>query len=231
MRQTTAVRPAALPGVSRALATGRAAAASPGLRRLATILVNLAGAADAALFVRSSLLWYLHTGSLIGIGFLAEQVWFVGVFLVRRPPRQVSRHAVPWLLAYGGTFGGLLLRPSAVHPQFGIPAGLVLQAAGLAIGVGSLLALGRSFGLVAADRGLVTRGPYAIVRHPVYAAYVLIQAGYLLQAFSVRNLLVVVFANACNIGRALAEERVLGTSPGYREYQRRVRWRLLPGLW
>lgn len=231
MRPTTAAGPAALPALSRARGLARDAAASPGMRRLVTILINLAGAADAALFVRSSLLWYLHTGSLIGIGFLAEQAWFMAVFLVRRPPREVSRHATSWLLAYGGTFGGLLLRPSATHPPFGMPAGLALQAAGLALGVLSLLALGRSFGLVAADRGLVSRGPYAIVRHPVYAAYVLIQAGYLLQAFSVRNLVVVIVANACNIGRALAEERVLAASPGYQDYRTRVRWRLVPGLW
>jgi protein-S-isoprenylcysteine O-methyltransferase Ste14 len=41
-------------------------------------------------------------------------------------------------------------------------------------GRSALAALGRSFGFVAADRGLRASGPYAMVRHPVYASYLLI---------------------------------------------------------
>lgn len=44
-----------------------------------------------------------------------------------------------------------------------------LRLAGIAVSVISLLALGRSFGLVAADRGLVTTCPYAVVWHSTYA--------------------------------------------------------------
>ncbi len=102
---------------------------------------------------------------------------------------------------------------------------------GLALALASLAALGRSFGFVAADRGLVTRGPYAVVRHPIYAAYVLIQCGYVLQAVSVRNVAVLVVAIGCNVGRAICEERVLAERSDYAAYRQRVRWRLLPGIW
>ncbi len=108
---------------------------------------------------------------------------------------------------------------------------VVLQLAGLILVIGSLAALGRSFGFVAADRGVVTRGPYAVVRHPVYASYLLIQGGYVVQAASWRNLVVLIFAMACNIGRIIAEEKVLSGSPAYRAYRQRVRFRILPGLW
>ena len=95
----------------------------------------------------------------------------------------------------------------------------------------SFLTLGRSFGFVAADRGLVRRGPYAIVRHPIYASYLLLQFGYVLQSISLRNALVMVFASGCNIGRAIVEDRLLATNEEYGAYRSQVRWRLVPGVW
>jgi protein-S-isoprenylcysteine O-methyltransferase Ste14 len=195
------------------------------------IAVNLTGAAGAALFARSSLLFYLHTHRLIGGLFLVEQTWFVVAFLIRRPGRAVSRGLASWLVAFGGTFAGVLFRPAGVHPPWGVAAGFGLQLAGLVVCIVSLVALGRSFGFVAADRGLKTSGPYACVRHPVYASYLLIQAGYVMQAMSARNLLVLAVATGCNVGRAQAEERLLSGTPAYRAYQERVRWRLVPHVW
>jgi protein-S-isoprenylcysteine O-methyltransferase Ste14 len=199
--------------------------------RLATVGVNLLGAAFAALFARASIVFYLQSHRLIGAVFFVEQAWFVVLFLIRRPPRAASDRAGAWLLAAAGTFGGLLLRPQGAHPEWGVQAGLGFQLLGLALAMASLAALGRSFGFVAADRGLVTRGPYAVVRHPVYAAYVLIQCGYVLQAISVRNVAVLALATSCNAGRAICEERVLAEHPDYAPYRKRVRRRLLPGVW
>jgi len=212
------------------------------LARLARALVNLAGAVSAAYFARASLVFYLGTHRLIGGAFFVEQAWFAVAFLVRRPPRRTASEAGseagsgsaslgPWLLAAGGTFGGLLFRPSGIHPRWGVDVGLALQLAGLVAAITALVALGRSFGFVAADRGLVTRGPYGVIRHPVYAAYVAIQAGYVLQSISARNAAVLAFVTACNVGRACAEERALAAAPGYESYRRQVPWRLVPGLW
>ena len=125
----------------------------------------------------------------------------------------------------------MLLRPDGLHPRWGLEVGLVLQLVGLLGCLWSFASLGRSFGFAAADRGLVRRGPYAVVRHPIYASYVVLQFGYLLQSLSLRNLLVVLAATACNAGRAMAEERVLATNPEHAVYRASVRWRLLPGLW
>jgi protein-S-isoprenylcysteine O-methyltransferase Ste14 len=203
----------------------------PRTDRLARIGVNLAGAAGAALFLRASVLFYAHTHRLIGGLFVIEQAWFVIAFVIRRPERAVSRRWSSWLLAFGGTFAGVLFRPQGAHPGWGVAAGFALQLAGLVACIISLLVLGRSFGFVAADRGVKTRGPYALIRHPVYASYLLIQGGYVLQAVSARNIVVFAVATLCNAGRVLAEERLLAGSPDYRAYRRRVRWRLVPYLW
>jgi protein-S-isoprenylcysteine O-methyltransferase Ste14 len=195
------------------------------------IVVNVAGAAAAALFAQASLRYYLETHRLVGGLFLVEQTWFVVAFLARRPARAINVSLGSWLLAFGGTFGGVLFRPAGAHPGWGVASGLALQLVGLAMCIASLAALGRSFGLTAADRGVKTRGPYAVVRHPIYASYLLIQSGYLLQAVSVRNIVILVLVSGCNVGRALVEERVLARSPAYLAYEQKVRWRLIPGLW
>jgi protein-S-isoprenylcysteine O-methyltransferase Ste14 len=199
--------------------------------RFARIAANLIGAAGAAFFAQATLQAYLRTHRLIGAAFFAEQMWVVVAYLLRRPARRVSRRLDDWLLAFGGTFGGVLFRPVGAHPQWGLNAGLGVQLVGLAICVTSFLALGRSFGFAAADRGLVRRGPYTIIRHPIYASYVLLQAGYLLQSISVWNALVMLFVTGCNVGRALAEDRLLAASELHQAYRIQVRWRLLPGVW
>src|SRR5271165_2956269 len=161
------------------------------------ILLNLVGAAGAALFVRASIQAYLNSHRLIGAAFVAEQTWIVVAYLVRRPARVVSRRLSDWLLAFCGTFGGVLFRPNGAHLHWGLDAGLAVQLVGLFICVWSLSALGRSFGFAAADRGLVRRGPYRVIRHPIYASYVLLQLGYLLQSISLRNALVMLFTSSC----------------------------------
>ncbi len=198
---------------------------------LLRLAANLVGAGGAALFAYANLRFYLTTHRLIGVAFFAEQMWVVVAYLVRRPARIASRRSGDWILAFGGTFAGVLFRPVGAHPHWGLDAGLVLQLAGLTVSIWSFLALGRSFGFVAADRGLVKRGPYSVVRHPIYAAYLLLYSGYLLQSLSVRNALVMVLATSCNLGRVHAEERLLATNEEHESYRSRVRWRLVPGVW
>lgn len=203
----------------------------PRTRRLVRASANVVGAGGAALFAWAGLQHYETTHSLVGAGFFVAQIWVVTAYLVRRPASVVSQRTGDWALAFGGTFGGVLFRPSGVHPHWGVVSGLDLQAVGLAICVVSFFSLGRSFGFAPADRGLKHRGSYAIVRHPIYASYILLELGYVLQSLSIRNAVVMVFVCSCDVGRALAEERLLVASATYEEYRARVRWRLVPGVW
>lgn len=211
-----------------------AATHSPALAqtpRALRVAANLVGAAGAAYFAEASLHAFLQTHRPIGAAFLAEQTIVVVAYLVRRPARVTTRRLPDWLLAFGGTFVPVLLRPGGAHPAWGLHAGLWLQIAGLAVCIASFSMLGRSFGFAAGDRGLVRAGPYRLVRHPIYASYLLLQFGYLLQAASVRNLVVVLAASGFNAGRAIVEDRLLATNPAHAAYRERVRWRLVPGVW
>ncbi len=203
----------------------------PHIQRLFRICANLVGAGSAVVFSYSFLHFYLQTHRLIGIVFFAQQTLVAIAYLVRRPARFVTRRRDDWLLAFGGTFAGVLFRPEGAHPAWGVRTGLVLQLLGVAIVVTSLLTLGRSFGFAAADRGVVRRGPYAVVRHPMYLAYLFLQSGYLLQSLSIRNAAVLLFGSLCNVGRALVEERLLASNREYVAYRGHVRWRMIPGVW
>jgi protein-S-isoprenylcysteine O-methyltransferase Ste14 len=211
--------------------TATAAPHTPTTHRLMRVGANLVGAGSAAVFSYSFLQYYIQTHRLIGIVFFAQQTLVALAYLIRRSARFVTRRLDDWLLAFAGTFMGVLFRPEGEHPAWGIWTGTVLQLAGVAIVGTCILTLGRSFGFAAADRGLVTRGPYAIVRHPMYASYLLLDAGYLLQSLSARNVAVLVLGTLCNAGRALAEDRVLADNAGSQTYRRRVRRRLIPGVW
>jgi protein-S-isoprenylcysteine O-methyltransferase Ste14 len=84
------------------------------------------------------------------------------------------------------------------------------------------------------ERGhaVVESGPYAIVRHPFYAADPLILLGLGLWLQSYTAALCALVPTALMVTRLMLEDRFLRhTLPGYREYANRVQYRLLPGLW
>lgn len=85
---------------------------------------------------------------------------------------------------------------------------------------------------VEAGQRLIDTGPYAVVRHPMYAAALPMFAGMPLGLGSWWAYLAAVLIVACLVARILDEERMLTAElPGYAAYQQRVRWRLLPAVW
>ena len=85
---------------------------------------------------------------------------------------------------------------------------------------------------VVADQRVISTGPYAIVRHPMYASGLLYLLGTPLALGSYWGFVPFVCLVPFLIWRLFDEEQLLGeTLPGYREYQQKVRHRLLPGVW
>ncbi len=79
---------------------------------------------------------------------------------------------------------------------------------------------------------LVDRGPYRFVRHPMYAGFALFAPGTALLLGSWVGLLGALVLIAAVAWRAVREERLLSERlEGYAEYKRRVRYRLIPGIW
>jgi protein-S-isoprenylcysteine O-methyltransferase Ste14 len=83
-----------------------------------------------------------------------------------------------------------------------------------------------------ADQRVISTGPYAWVRHPMYAAALVLLLGIPIALGSIWGVLIVLALVPVLIWRLMDEERFLVDHlPGYREYQGRVRYRLLPLIW
>jgi protein-S-isoprenylcysteine O-methyltransferase Ste14 len=84
---------------------------------------------------------------------------------------------------------------------------------------------------VAEDQKVISTGPYAFVRHPMYAGGLLYLLGTPLALGSYWGFLALAAMTPFLIWRLLDEERFLSKNlPGYTEYCAQVRWRLIPGL-
>jgi protein-S-isoprenylcysteine O-methyltransferase Ste14 len=109
-------------------------------------------------------------------------------------------------------------------------AAVMLMFVGVSIQVMGKMYLGRSFGIIAANRGVKVSGPYRVVRHPIYAGYTMTHIGFLLYYPCWQNLILYTVALGLQIVRILKEERVLSEDPAYRELMQTTRYRLLPGV-
>jgi protein-S-isoprenylcysteine O-methyltransferase Ste14 len=171
-------------------------------------------------------------GDLSVVVLILQECCVIGLALRRRPARRAAQWESPEaLLGYAGTLVPLLVRPATLAPSFALWIGVTAQAIGNVLALISILQLGRSFGIVAANRGIKTCGLYRYVRHPIYAAYLLAFGGFVLSHPSVANSMVLLIWAIIQIARIHTEERMLAEDPSYCGYRRAVRYRLVPGLW
>lgn len=179
--------------------------------------------------------------------------YFVTRYLLRRDPALLERRmrggptaekrALQKLIMLGASvcFVALLVVP-ALDRRFGwsdVPLGLVIA--------GDLLVLTGLYFIflvyrentyssatieVAEGQSVVSTGPYAVVRHPMYASALVFLIGTPLALASYWGLLAVGAMTPFLIWRLLDEEQLLVKDlPGYAAYQQRVRHRLVPFLW
>ena len=202
-------------------------------RRLGSALCNLTLAALYALFVAahaSRARGEVDVALAVRLAIVVQLTILVVLFVVRRPSAETSDRPVDWVLGIVGTFLPLLLRRTVAPGALAWLGGPIQVVGALAAAVAAVF-LGRSFGLVAANRGLKLGGAYGVVRHPMYTAHLLGYLGYVLTYPSAANVAIAIASALALNARAVAEERILGRDPAYREYLGRLRWRFFPHLY
>ena len=194
---------------------------------LLPFLGNVALAGIWALYTWARLGRWLEDQAPVALALVARNTAVTLVFLCRRPARTASRDLKEWAVALAGTFMGYFYSEAEpLLPQ----AGTALMILAALLGTLSTLALGRSFGIVPANRGVKTGGPYSLVRHPLYSSYLVFDVGFLLQAASLWNGLVFALGALTIYLRGRFEERFLSLDPEYRAYAARTRYMLIPGI-
>jgi protein-S-isoprenylcysteine O-methyltransferase Ste14 len=166
--------------------------------------------------------------------YVVQHLIVLAIALTRAPPDIRDSSPATMLavaVSYAYPYAQIIyLRSSPGEPAWP-DAGLMLVIVSACLSFASLIALGRLFGVRPALRGVMTKGPYAFVRHPMYLAYVIGDIGYNLQEWNAGTALMVTAGWASLLYRIHAEERVLSQDSRWRAYAGAVRYRLLPGLW
>ena len=122
----------------------------------------------------------------------------------------------------------VVLSPGLVLAPLWLTASM--QVAGILWQIYAKLSLGRSFGLLPANRGIVTHGAYGLVRHPIYLGYFVSHMGFLLGSFSWYNLWLFAVLYFFQYLRILEEEKLLAADAEYSAYMQKIKYKLLPGI-
>jgi protein-S-isoprenylcysteine O-methyltransferase Ste14 len=214
-------------------------------------LLLLIAAMMALLFVPAGTLHYWQAWTFLGIYFVASLA--VTAYLMVYDPKLLARRMrggptaeramaqkIIMSIASAG-FVGLLVVPALDH-RFGwshMPYAFALAGEVLvAIGFIAVFFVFRENSFtsstieIADDQRVISTGPYARVRHPMYAGALIMLLGIPIALGSWWGPLVLAAMMPALIWRVYDEEKFLSENlPGYAEYMERVRYRLVPGMW
>ncbi len=217
------------PGMDAALAS---AVVVPRIRDLALdVAARIGNAVLLGLFAYVAIRHWRADPTRITLLLLVVAEFFtLGLSLVVRVPIRRDWNPLALFCALGASYyfvavhlgPGLKLVPEAI--------GAALQVAGICWQLFAKASLRRSFGILPANRGIVSHGAYRFVRHPMYLGYFVMDMGFLLTNFGLQNVLVYAGQFVLQAVRISREERLLSGDESYRTYKGKVRFRVIPGL-
>jgi protein-S-isoprenylcysteine O-methyltransferase Ste14 len=200
-------------------------------REIATDLLARATVATLLALLSINLLAdFMRTGRLTGLLLLVSESMVVVFTIARRRARLVDRSVDAAVVTMLSVAGPPLLRTTDAAGLLPDGVTALMATVGLGLVIAAKFTLGRSFGIVPANRGVVVGGPYTFVRHPIYSGYLITHLGFLIAHPTPWNVMIAITADTALVVRALIEERVLCADVDYQSYCRRVGWHLVPGV-
>jgi protein-S-isoprenylcysteine O-methyltransferase Ste14 len=205
----------------------------------------------ALLFIAAGALAYWQAWTFLAV-YLALSL-AITLYLLRKDPQLLQRRmrggpsaekeASQKIIMFFASlaFGGLLLVPALDH-RFGWSHMSPLMAlAGDALVALGWLAIFFVFKAntftsatieLAPGQKVISTGPYALMRHPMYAGSLVMLSGIPIALGSWWGMLVIVVILPVLVWRLIDEEKFLAANlPGYVEYRKKVRYRLIPFVW
>ncbi len=182
-------------------------------------------------WVKACAIWLQHPDHPTLLALLLTETLSVLLVLLSRHPITRDWHPAALATSLPATFYFLALDLGGGRHLLPDRFTTALMLSGALWQIFAKLSLGRAFGLLPANRNIVTHGAYRVVRHPIYLGYLISHSGFLLAHASLRNLLIYGGLYVLQWMRIEREERWLARQDVYRVYKGCVRWRLLPGLY
>lgn len=214
-------------------------------------LLFLQVAMAALLFIPAGTLYYWQAWTFLAVYFASSLA--ITLYLMKNDPKLLQRRMSGGPIAekqpaqkiimslVSPSFIGLLVIPALDHryawsqmpPSVALAGDLLVAIGWLAI---FFVFRENSFSSatieLAPDQKVISTGPYALVRHPMYSGALVMLAGMPIALGSWWGLLVIVVIMPALIWRLFDEEKFLARNlPGYVEYQNKVRYRLIPQVW
>ncbi len=186
------------------------------------MILDLAGIVIMALLAGARLKQFI-LGDWWALPLFLHAMISIFLLILHRKPNKMS----PFLQRLTAWTAALL--PMAIQINVNVPLiNRLVSLAGVGVAIWALVILGKSFDVSPADRGLVNRGPYKLVRHPMYSSEMFSVLAIVILELSLRNILVTLALVAVMVLRIRWEEKIIS---GYQVYSSQVRSRLMPGVW
>lgn len=155
----------------------------------------------------------------------------LGLSLFVRVPKRRDWNPVTIICSLGASYYFLAIQLAPGERLVPEILGAGLQVIGITWQIYAKISLRFSFGILPANRGIVSSGAYRFVRHPIYLGYLIADVGFVLTNFGLQNLLVYAGLYALQAVRINREEKLLSDDPEYCRYREKVRFRALPGVY
>ncbi len=173
---------------------------------------------------------FTRTHRMTGLLLLVSESLVVVLTVVRRRTVAIDRSVAAAIVTTVSLVGPSLVRTSAAGGLVPDSVTVVFSSIGLFIVIAGKITLGRSFGLVPANRGVVSSGVYRYVRHPIYAGYLLTHLAFACAHPTIWNWAVLIIADTALIVRAVRRARARDRRLVSVALSSAVEWHLVPGV-